>query len=277
MAAIKRRLETLVSAATFLGALAYLLGWLKLFFFYQTFGVGLDLAQVPVQEYVLESWFVIENVVFLLLLWWVVLKVRSRALFVLGVVYSILPIASHYAFAASPQWNWVAEPLIHYRHTVLKFIPLVTLPVVYALSNASKRAALRELTWPYTQGSLVIGCILAAAWAISTAKHFGSFDANQVVRCPDDFLPKVELRTSGDAIPSRPLHLLRTTPDSYILVDLSTGPVFSAGCAPTTATELTRSDVQSVPKVGLVIVPKTSVRWIDGTMNFQIQRGWMIL
>jgi hypothetical protein len=41
--------------------------------------------------------------------------------------------------------------------------------------------------------------LVVAAWSISTAKHFGSFEANQAMLWPDEYLPRVAIEFKGNS------------------------------------------------------------------------------
>jgi hypothetical protein len=248
------KLESLLSALTSFAAVAYALGWLKSFYFYRTFGVNLDLAGLSTQDYLFESWFVIENVVFFLILWWIVLKAPTWWAICLGVAYSLIPIAAHYAFAR-PQWA-VAAVLISSRHTLLKVIPFALLALRYSFGGRTVRASLSTAIWPYGQGALGLCLAIALAWAVSAAKHFGSFDALQYLAEPAQYLSAVRVRASTD-LPgwdeSRMLYFLRKTDSSYLLLDLR--------------------QLRDNRQIGLVVVPLGHVLSLEGSVGHQVQLG----
>jgi hypothetical protein len=256
---IRLRLESLLAALTLISAVAYSLGWLKSLYYYQTFGVGLDMAGLSVQDYLFESWFVVENVLFFILFWWIILKSRRFWAMCIGVLYALIPLASHYAFSA-PDWM-MAVILIDYRHTLLKWIPLIVIFIIWLVDRKAK-LNLWDLSWPYSQGALILFFIVILAWSVSTAKHFGSFDANRVLRSPEKYLAKIRINPK-ESLPnwdaSRKLHVLRTTEEFVILLDLS------------------KSTIDKKKVINLVMVPKDAVSWVEGTFELQIQHGGQYL
>src|SRR5215831_10500673 len=115
------KLDAVLSSLGVFTAIAYVLGWLQYFYYFDTFGIRIAAVELSVQDYLLNSWFVVENVLFFLILAWVVIKTPRWWSFVVGVAYFLIPIAAHYGFFY-PGW-WGADFLIEYRHTLLKFIP----------------------------------------------------------------------------------------------------------------------------------------------------------
>lgn len=188
----------LLLALGLLAGLAWLSGWLKTLYYFTAFGVDLGLLELGTGDYLRESWFVLQNLAFFLLMWWVALRSRSR--FILGVagLYSLLPIAAHYAFAFDGSW---ADALIRYRHTLLKLVPFAVLVLAWLLLRG-RRQALRSLAWPYGRAATLLWGLVIVSWTISAAKHFGSFDAQRALRDPDRFLSRVRVepapRPAGD-------------------------------------------------------------------------------
>jgi len=251
---IRLRFEALISALTLIGGLAYLLGWLKSLYFYQTLGVNLEMAALSVQDYLFESWFVVETVVLTLLLWWVVLVTRSRWGVVVAVLHALIPLGSHYAFAvaSSPP----AAFLIHYRHTLLKWIPFVV--VLASLLHRPLRERLRDLSWPHGTAALALFTLTALAWSVSAAKHLGSFDACRALLHPASYFAAVECRTDAGPVTGkhtpRP-YLLRSTPEGFILLDFRPLPGRLPG------------------PVEILFVPRDQVRSIAGAKAPELQPG----
>ncbi|MGD9894789.1 MAG: hypothetical protein AB7Q29_06665 [Vicinamibacterales bacterium] len=251
---MRLKVESVLSGLTSFTALAYVLGWLKSYYFYRTLGVGLDVAGLSTQDYLFESWFVLENVAFFALLWWVVLAAPTWWAWTLGIAYSLLPIAAQYAFA-QPSWL-VSALLIASRHTLLKAVPFVFLAVRYFSGSRATRTALRTVSWPHGQGALALCLTIAVAWAISTAKHFGSYDALQHLQAPEQYMSFVVVQPTADLAgwdSARSLYLLRKSETNYVLLDLSRLAV--------------------THQIGVVIVPVGSVRFIEGAVRRQIQLG----
>jgi hypothetical protein len=188
----------LLLALGLLGGLAWLSGWLKTLYYFAAFGVDLGLLQLTTADYLRESWFVLQNLAFFLLMWWIALRTRSRWVLALACVYSLLPIATHYAFAFDGAW---ADALIRYRHTLLKLVPFAVLVLAWLVLRG-RRQALRTLAWPFGRAATLLAGLVVVSWTISAAKHFGSFDAQRALRDPDRFLSRVRvepaLRPAGD-------------------------------------------------------------------------------
>lgn len=242
-------------------ALLYALGRLKLLYYYRTFGVDPGGLELTFQDYLFESWFTAQNVLFFLVLWWVVAKTRSLWLASVGIAYSLIPIASHYAFEFGQ--GWPSSLLIDYRHTLLKLVPFAVLAGVW-LFRPSQRPALRELTWRLPRAGRVLFALVTLAWAISSAKHFGSFDANRAIRDPERFLVRVQLGPGVD--PSiretsarDDLYLLHSNRLQLVLWD-RTG--FRYG---------TSSQIRTL------VVPRSAVDWVESRKRFEIQPGSQFL
>jgi len=243
---------------TGLGGVCYALGWLKTVYYFRAFGIELSMLSMSAGDYLLASWFVVQNVLFFLLLWWVVLKTRLRWAAGIGFAYALIPIASHYAFAMhdSPGVGW----LIHYRHTLLKLIPFVVLLVIW-FAHPRLRDPLKNLRWPHARPGLLLFGLITLSWALSTAKHFGSFDANRTMLLTDQHLSRVKIRAApGDSGPgfayeSEALYLLHATDDTLILWDRSG---YRYGIS---------------PGIRILFVPRTRLQWVEAEKLFQLQPG----
>jgi len=122
---MQMRLEKILSALTLFTALAYSLGWIKTSYYFQTFGIGLSSLGFSPQDYLFESWFVLENLVFFLLLSWTVILSRRWWAYAVGVFYLVLPYLSDLAFQ---YWDrTLAKFLVEHRHSLLKFVPFLLL------------------------------------------------------------------------------------------------------------------------------------------------------
>jgi hypothetical protein len=202
---VRLRLESVLSWAGLATAVAYCLGWLKTLYYYDTFGIGLSSLGLSPADYLFESWFVLENVFFFFLVAWIAVNGRRPWLWAVGVAYSLIPILSHYAFLRPDAP--VSEALINYRHTILKATPFVMLIVVAALDVARKRPPLKsanDLRWSFGQGALALFVLVVAAWSISVAKHFGSFDANRAMLRPDSYFARVSLTMKASQASAAP-------------------------------------------------------------------------
>jgi hypothetical protein len=200
---MRLRLESVVSWVGLVTAVAYCLGWLKTLYYFDAFGVGLSALELSPKDYLFESWFVLENAIFFLLLAWIVVTSGRVWLWTVGLIYSLVPIAAHYAFL-DPDQPLLRE-LILYRHTILKMVPFVVLIGLCLVDLVRKRPLLKaanELRWSHGQGALVVFVLVVAAWSISVAKHFGSFDANRAMLWPDEYLARVSLRVKEPNTPA---------------------------------------------------------------------------
>jgi hypothetical protein len=77
---------------------------LKAYYYFDSFGIGLAAVEMSPQDYLFSSWFVIENLVFFLLLVWVVARAPRWWSVTIAVLYFFIPIAAHYAFLAPNEW-----------------------------------------------------------------------------------------------------------------------------------------------------------------------------
>ena len=260
------KLEKVLASLGVLSAVAYVLGWLQAFYYFDTFGIRLASVGMTPQDYLLNSWFVVENVVFFLVLVKVVTAVGRWWLWVIGAVYFLIPIAAHYAFFA-PESS-AARFLIEYRHTLLKFIPFGLLAGVMLSDRLSgSHPAGRVLALPEAPGAgwIALLVIVVGAWSVSVAKHFGSFDGNLELRHPDRMLATVRLHpvpgaAASDLLaPVGTLYLVHATATQLFIWD-SGG--FSFG--------------QPDQKVTIHVIGRDKVGWFETTKNMQIQRGSFI-
>src|SRR5262249_55811543 len=147
---------------------------------------------------------------------WFVVKTGYWWSWVLLVIVVLTPILSHYAFVFPN--SAFAQFLINYRHDVMKFIPLGV--YVAALVHAPTRSRLKNLSWPGGSAAGVYTVILVLAWSVSTAKHFGSFDAARAQSRPDDYLSRVAVHGKS-AIPdldsASDLYLIYATSQHYLI------------------------------------------------------------
>ena len=259
MARMQSRWGTVLLGLAGFIVVAFALGWLKTLYYFDAFGIGLSSLELPVQAYLFESWFVLQNVFFFVLLFWFVVKTGRWWAIVLGVFYFFLPIASHYAFLADRQW--FAEWLIHYRHTLLKFVPFGVYAATWLFDKRSFQS-LKSLSWPHSKAALSLFVIFILAWAISTAKHFGSFDANRVLRSPQQYLSRVKLHPeSSIAAQSQvsgedELYVIYASPSRYFLWNHE-------------GFRFAEPDQQ----VHLLVIPKEAVEWVESWKPFQVQPG----
>jgi hypothetical protein len=252
---MKIRLEGLLSWLTIITAVAYALGWLKTSYYFDAFGIGVPSLGLSLPDYLFESWFVLENVVFVVLLAWYAAKTQYRWAWVLLGITALTPLISHYAFLV-PEYR-IAKFLILYRHDILKFVPLG----VYATTLVDVRARhkLKDITWPHGKPALVYAAIILVAWSISTAKHFGSFDAARAQMWPDEYLSRAVLHTKSPANESGGPHefySLFATSQTVFLWD-HRGFRFGA----------------PDQRIDVIAVPREEVQWQESSKTFQIQPG----
>jgi len=197
-----------IAAIIAIVAYPYLLGRLKLLYYYDCFGIDwATLGMGPVDLF-FESWFPLQQLLFAGLLGWLAIKSRSVAVSIVALLYALLPIAAHYAFLAPPNAAW--SFLIDYRHGLLKMIPFLALAVLCLLPEYRRRLARRSpATHPAVRS---VALIVLLSWGISTAKHSGAYDANRVVRDPS-LLPRVTIEGQPDS------YLLHAGPRTLILWD----------------------------------------------------------
>lgn len=253
------KLEKILSALTVIAAFAYSLGWLKTYSYFQSFGIGLASLDLSIEDYLFESWYVLENVLFFLLMGW--LAVKSRRAWVYGVwaLYLMVPLATHTAYQYR---SWVgADWLIGHQHTVLKFVPFLILGILWlADRDAAKRVA--DMAWPYGRFAGVVFLLVTAAWAISAAKHLGAGDANQVLLNPATHLSRVRLHVAEGMPPVEAaqaeggLYLLYASPSRYFVWDTS-GFDFS----------------RPPRRARILMVPREQVTWAETWKEVEVQPG----
>ena len=240
-------------------AVAFALGWLKTLYYFDAFGIGLSSLELSLLDYLFESWFVLQNVLFFILLFWFIVKTVRWWAIVLGVVYFFLPIASHYAFLADGQP--LAEWLIDYRHTLLKFVPFGVYAAAWLFDRRSFQR-LKSLSWPHGNAALGLFVVVILAWSVSAAKHFGSFDANRVLRSPEQYLSRVKLHPESSIaahaqISDRAnLYAVYASPSRYFLWNHE-GFRFA----------------EPNQQVHLLVIPKDEVAWVESWKPFQVQPG----
>jgi hypothetical protein len=262
---MRLKLETVLSTLGVLTAVAYVLGWLQAFYYFDTFGVRLAAVEMTPQDYLLNSWFVVENIVFFLILIWAILSVPRWWTVLLGVAYFFIPIGSHYAFFYPHVWG--ANFLIEYRHTLLKFIPFGLLLVVALLNGVGslRRTSNMSLSGPQARLGFVLLVVVVGAWSISVAKHFGSYDANLELRYPDRMLSRIRLHLvidaseAGELTQSEELYLVHATPGQLFVWD---------------ARGFRYGGLNQ--KVDVHVIARDKVQWFETLRRFQVQRGTFI-
>ena len=132
------------------------------------------------------------------------------------------------------------------------------------LFGQTHRKALRDLSWPVPRAGRALFVLITLAWAVSSAKHFGSFDANRAMQHPGEYLLRVQLGRAvdpsiRDASERDELYLLHANRDRMLLWD-RTGFAFG-----------------STPEIKTLVVPRSAVEWIEGRKPFQVQPGSQFL
>src|ERR1700719_2170496 len=102
------KLGQIVSVLSVLTAWAYSLGWLKSWFYFDTFGIGLSSLKIAPQDYLFESWYVLENVIFFVVLLWTAAMIRRLWVRIVAALYFPLPWLVQAAFVhrSWPLANW---------------------------------------------------------------------------------------------------------------------------------------------------------------------------
>lgn len=211
MVAWKTGLSWSLGAVPLLAAFALLLGWLKSLYYYAVFGVDLGLLDLGAIDYLRESWFVLQNLAFFVLAWWVALATRRIWIVLVTLAYSLIPIAAHYAFAVD---GALAAGLVAYRHTMLKLLPFALLIAAWLLHPES-RERMKGRGPRQGRAALLLFALVAASWAISAAKHFGSYDALRAMRRPDAYLSRIDVE-GATGLNGR-WYLLAAGPDEIVL------------------------------------------------------------
>ncbi len=211
----------LASAASLI-SFAALVGWLKTVYFLRPFGVApaaLDRAWVPMS---FESWYVVQNLVYFTCIVWLVVQTRRFALAIVALLYALIPLATHYAFLLYDR-AWIRVWVDH-QHTWLKLVPLILLAgVVFGHIRGNRL----DWRWQHGRSGLVLLAVVVGSWGLSTAKHFGSYDAERILHRPEEVLPRVEL--SWKASPAdvweagEPLFLLHEDREIVIVLEFTAG------------------------------------------------------
>lgn len=243
------RLTPTILAVAGMIPLAYLLGWLKTLYYFNTLGVDAAWIEQTTGERFVESWFVLQNTLFFALIWWIAIKSRWWPAVALAIVHALIPLASHYAFAF-PQ-SGPAAFLIDYRHTVLKLLPFAALALLWWLRPHS-REELKRAHWPHGLPAALLFALIVVSWSLSAAKHFGSYDANRALRWPERHLTAITIH--GDEPVKDRLFLLHANRDSLVLWDR-----------------------QATTEPRIVVVPRSEIDWLESTKEFSVQPGAQFL
>jgi hypothetical protein len=250
------KLTQVVSVLSVLTAWAYSLGWLKTYFYFDTFGISLSSLKIAPQDYLFESWYVLENVVFFVMLLWTAAMIRRLWVRVVAVLYLPLPWMVQTAFVHR---NWpVANWLTGHDYMVYKYTPFVVLFLVILLYK-QERLRLKELSWPYSRFYFVVFVIAIFAWSVSAAKHIGGADADRLLVCPAKYLADTKLHFAEKypdlkQLASKPgLYILRATPDRYFILDTEGRECDKPGAKVDLSTRM----------IKIYDVPQDKIDWIE--------------
>lgn len=236
-------------SAIFVG-FAVLLGWLKTLYFLKPFGLS---PAATGFEYLLESWYVLQNLAYFAAILWLVIQTRRLVLAVVALVYAMIPLATHYLFLLYDR-GW-ARIWIDHQHTWLKGIPAVLLA---GLIIARVRGVRVDRCWRHGRAGWALLALVVGSWGVSAAKHFGSYDAERILHRPDELLPRVALAWKGSPPAGwgpGPRHLLLERPGTVVVVELAEGPRWRR------RTPLTRS------------IPRSEIRQLEVSPPRGVQPG----
>jgi hypothetical protein len=181
-----------LAAAASLASYVVLVGWLKTVYFLRPFGLSPAALGPGWVALPLESWYVVQNLVYFTCMVWLVVQTRRFTLALVAGVYALIPLVTHYAFLHYDR-AWVRWWVDH-QHTWLKLVPLLLLAVGVA---GWMRGRPLEWRWRHGVAGLALLGIVAGSWGLSAAKHFGSYDAERILHRPEELLPRVELSWKG--------------------------------------------------------------------------------
>ncbi len=263
---METKLTKILSLLTLVGAWAYSLGWIRTSYYFRSFGIGLESVEYSPQDYLFASWYTVENVMFFVLLWWVAAMARKKWVYVVAALYLPLPYLTDlsYSHLSSPTWGWLFWLFVSIPHSILKFVPFLILGAVI-MRNKEGYAIFKESSWPHGNFALVALSIAAIAWSISAAKHFGTSDANNILRDPAKTLLHVKLRVLDGAPNLKPIetrqsiYLLYYSAHRCILLD-TTGFTFG----------------QSGAHFTILYVPPEKIEMIDGLKNADLDPGRLL-
>jgi hypothetical protein len=272
--------EKAVAVVTVLAAVAYSLGWLKTLTYFQTLGIGLSSLDLSIQDYLFESWFVVENIVLFVLFSWI-LRAGLRLellnglwkyawrflLSVSGLLYLMLPYRTDWAFGHL-DWKFATWLVSHY-YSLLKFTPfavfvLLCIVVLYLVHwkwqplYDTLENLFRTRPWHHLYP---LYFVILLGWSISLAKHVGAIDAKNRLLDPAKNLSRVEFHVSSSSPELKPLE---TNQNVYLFYESSkkyfawdrTGFVFGRG-----------------QEAHILVIPREKVEWIRASKELQIDPG----
>lgn len=258
------KLTKILSSLTLFAAWAYSLGWIGSSYYYGTFGVGLESTELSAQDYLFASWYTTQSVLFFILLLWIAVIARRKWVYGLALLYLPIPYVTDWSYAhlSSPAWGWLLRWFVDVPHSILKFIPFLALLVVIRM-HKDTRERFKEFSWPHGNFALAVLSLVVIAWSISAAKHFGTSEANRLLRDPSNYLLQVKLLHVSENMPSlkpvearQSLYLLHYGPHRCILLD-ETGYTFG----------------QRGGQVVILYVPSEKIEMVEGARVVQLYPG----
>lgn len=131
--------------------------------------------------------------------------------------------------------------------------------------HKDSRERFKEFSWPHGNFALAVLSLVVVAWSISAAKHFGTSDANRLLRDPSNYLLQVKLHVS-ESMPSlkpvetrQSLYLLYYSPHRCILLD-ETAYTFG----------------QRGGQVAILYVPTDKIEMVEGARVVQLYPGHLV-
>jgi len=260
---MESKLTKVLSLLTLVGAWAYALGWIKTSYYFRAFGIGLESVEFSVQDYLFASWYAVENVMFFVLLLWVAAIAERLWVYCVVLLYLPLPYLTDlsYSHLDSHALGWLFRLLVGVPHSILKFVPFL---ILFILVRADKNTLMRfkNSSWSHGTFALVGIATVVIAWSVSAAKHFGTSDANYILRDPAKSLLQVRLHVPENAAALRPiearrsLYLLYFSQHRCILLD-TTNFVFR----------------EPNGHVNVLYVPSEKIETVDGVRSVQLDPG----
>jgi len=215
-----RTLSVAFAAVASLISFATLVGWLKTVYFLKPFGISPAALSGVWITAPLESWYVVQNLVYFTAIVWLVVQTRRLALALVALAYALIPLATHYAFLLYDRA--LVRAWVDHQHTWLKLIPLLLLAGVVVGRIRGHRLDCR---WRHGRAGLVLLGLVSASWGLSAAKHFGSYDAERILHRPDELLARVELAWKGPPpagwMDTTTLFLLHEDAETVVVVEFA--------------------------------------------------------
>ena len=271
---VELKFGSIASSLTLIAAWAYSLGWIKTLYYFSTFGIGLESLELTPQDYLFASWYTVENLMFFLLLLWIVaVSGRLRPWWRLWpwsfvAVYLLVPFLTEWSYGHLH--SGIFRYLVDNPHSILKFLPFIVL-ILVILIHRDTIPRLRESSWPHGNFAFALLLIVAVAWSISAAKHIGSSDAKRALRYPEANLLHVQVHFAETAMELKPiesrqkLYMLYFSPHHCIVLDLADYDI-----------EKDQGKDESTSPIHVFDVPRENVRLVDGTRKIQMSAGELL-